>query len=184
MMSMTTPLAWASFLAGLILALLAGLLLALPQQSAALLKAFPRHVWAGRALAAITILWSAWLLFDAHFGWVDANRMLVYGLIPVAYLVIIFFADDLLAARAFGGLLLLLPLPLLEAAFIHPSTLRLVITVFAYALAIVGMALVWSPYLFRQWTARWIAQDRLKAWIPAATGLAGLILLALGLTAY
>ena len=127
-----------------------------PRGTAAWVGAFPRHVWAGRILAAVDILWSAWLLLQMGFAWVDAHQILVYVAVPAAYVLVILFVDDLLAARALGGFMLLVPLPILESAFVHPAASRLIMTSFAYLLVIFGIVLVWSPFKWRQWTERWI----------------------------
>ena len=142
-----------------------------PRGTAAWVGAFPRHVWAGRILAAVDILWSAWLLRQMGFAWVDAHQILVYVAVPIAYVLVILFVDDLLAARALGGFLLLVPLPMLESAFVHPAASRLVMTSFAYLLVIFGIVLVWSPFKWRQWTERWINRTP----ITRAVGIFGLI---------
>ena len=142
-----------------------------PRGTAAWVGAFPRHVWAGRILAAVDILWSARLLLQMGFAWVDAHQILVYAAAPVAYVLVILFVDDLLAARALGGFMLLVPLPILESAFVHPAVSRLVMTSFAYLLVIFGIVLVWSPFKLRQWTEHWINQ----APITRAMGIVGLI---------
>jgi len=155
-----------------------------PRGAAAWVGAFPRHVWAGRILAAVDIIWSAWLLLQMRFAWVDAHQILVYAAVPAAYVLVILFVDDLLAARALGGFMLLAPLPILESAFVHPAVSRLVMTSFAYLLVIFGIVLVWSPFKWRQWTERWINQ----AAITRAVGIVGLIvgagMLALGWRVY
>jgi len=143
-----------------------------PRGMAALVGAFPRHVWAGRILAAVDILWSALLLMQMRFAWVDAHHVIVYAAVPVAYVLVILFVDDLLAARALGGLMLLTPLPILESAFAHPSLSRLIMTVFAYLLVIFGIVLVWSPFKLRQWTEHWINRPP----IARAVGIVGLII--------
>ena len=142
-----------------------------PRGVAAWVGAFPRHVWAGRMLAAVDILWSAWLLLQMRFAWVDAHPMLVYTAVPVFYVLVILLVDDLLATRALGGFLLLAPLPILESAFVHPAASRLVMTSFVYLLVILGIVLVWSPFKWRQWTERWIK----RAPITRAVGIGGLI---------
>ncbi|MBI2441334.1 MAG: hypothetical protein HYV35_08195 [Lentisphaerae bacterium] len=146
-----------------------------PRGAAALVKAFPRHVWSGRILAAADLIWAAWLVLQMGSAWVDAHRALVYVAMPVFYVLIIILMDDLLAARALGGLLLLVPLPILESAFVHPAASRLLMTTFAYMLVVLGLVLVWSPFKLRQWTERWIN----RASIAGAAGAAGILLGAL-----
>ncbi len=142
-----------------------------PRGMAAGVGAFPRHVWAGRILAAVDIIWSAWLLLQMNFAWVDAHHMLLYAAVPLAYILVVVFVDDLLAARALGGFLLLVPLPILDSAFVHPAVSRLIMTSFAYLLVILGIVLVWSPFKLRQWTERWI--NRVP--VARAVGLGGIV---------
>ena len=144
----------------------------LPRGMAAWVGAFPRHVWAGRILAGVDIIWSAWLLMQMGFTWVDAHQILVYVAVPAAYVLVILFVDDLLATRALGGFMLLVPLPILESAFVHPAASRLIMTSFAYLLVIFGIVLVWSPFKWRQWTEHWI--NRLP--VTRAVGIVGLII--------
>lgn len=143
-----------------------------PRGMAAGIGAFPRHIWAGRILAGVDILWSTWLLLQMGFAWVDTHRLLVYAAMPVAYVLVILCVDDLLAARALGGFMLLTPLPILESAFVHPMVSRLIMTSFAYLLVIFGIVLVWSPFKWRQWTERWINQ----APITRTAGFIGIII--------
>jgi len=173
-----------AFLYGGVTAVLGAALLAAPRAAAAGLRAFPRHVWAGRLLAGVDIVWSACLLRQAGFAWVADHPALILLAVPAAYALVIVFVDELLAARALGGLLLLVPLPVLESAFVHPSPARLAMTAFAYLLAIAGMVLVWSPYKLRQGTERWIGRRPLARAAGAAILLIGAGLMLLGWAVY
>ncbi len=158
--------------------------LCFPRTIDAGLLAFPRNAWAGRILAAVDIALVAFLLLAEGFEWVDAHRQLVFLAAPLAFLVVVFLMDELLAARSLGGLLLLIPFWILKAAFFHPAASRLLMTSFAYLLVVAGMVLVWSPYLFRKFVLR--AQS--GPYSALATGLAGSLLglsmIILGLVAY
>ena len=72
------------------------------------------------------------------------------------------FVDEFLAVRALGILALLMAEPLLDAAFFRYESSRLVLTVFAYLLVVLGLIWVMVPYKLRDqisWfsktTARW-----------------------------
>ncbi len=181
---MMSRLALVALCVGGVLSLKGLWLMAAPRSAAACARRFPRHVWAGRLLAAAAVAWSAKLLFQTGFSWVESHRLLVLLAVPVAYAVVILCVDELLAVRAGGGLLLLVPQVILDAAFTHPARSRLVMTGFAYLLVAAGIALVWSPYLFRRWTEQWL--DRAPAVRAAGAGLLalGLAMLALGLRVY
>jgi hypothetical protein len=158
--------------------------LVFPQTIQAWLAAFPRNIWAGRILAAIDVALVAWLLATQGFEWVDARRQLLYLAAPAAYLLIVFFMDELLSVRALGGLVLLIPFWILDAAFLHPMQSRLVMTAFAYLMVVVGMALVWSPYLFRKFMERLNAHAGLGFAGAVAGSLLGLAMIVLGVVVY
>ncbi len=170
-------------LGALVLAWHLGLLLA-PQAVGRWLLGFPRNAWAGRVLAAVAVGWVALLVWRADIAWLARYRLTLCALAPVAYVLIIVFVDELLAARALGGLCLLFPAVILEAAFVHPDPSRLVMTLTAYGLAVAGMILVWSPFLLRKWTAPWAGRPGVCRAVGAAGAAAGLGLLLLGWLAY
>lgn len=148
------------------------------------LAGFPRNAWAGRILAAIAMGWVTLLVWQADIAWLERYRLPLCALAPVAYVLIVVFVDELLAARALGGLFLLLPALILDAAFVYPSNSRLVMTGFAYVLVIVGMVLVWSPFMFRKMTAPWAGRPNACRVVGAAGSAVGLGLLLLGWFAY
>lgn len=155
-----------------------------PKKAGVFLAGFPRDIWAGRLLAALAVAWVAWLVWRADIAWLERYRLLACALSPVAYVLIIMFVDDLLAVRALGGLFLLIPALILDAAFVIPAPSRLVMTGFAYLLAVLGMVLVWSPYLFRKMVAPWAGRPGVCRWVGAAGSLLGLGMMALGWLAY
>ena len=61
--------------------------------------------------------------------------------------------DELLAPRALGGLLLLVPCPIIEVARQN----GLLLVSIAYVLVVLGIILVLSPYMFRKAMSCWIA---------------------------
>jgi len=177
-------LAFVTVIAGLILIGLGMLLLLLPGRALAWLARFPRDIAAGRILTTLAMAWAVWMLLHARINWVDEHRNLVWMLAPAAWLLIIMFMDELLAVRALGGLLLLAPMPILDAAFLEATPWRLVMVTLAYLLVIAGMVLVWSPYKFRTTVARRLATPaRCRAWGGAGL-LCGLALDVLALTAF
>ncbi len=110
----------------------------------------PRNIWLGRVLTAIVLVWSAFLVYKERFGLVDRNIWLLFVSTPILFWLIIKYMDELLCARAIGGLFAIIPAVMLDTAFVENSTTRLFVTCFAYMMAIVGMILIWSPYLMRK----------------------------------
>lgn len=164
-------------LAGLGFAVAAG---AYPGMFRGWLGAFPRSKVAGWILTAVDLAWVGWLLKTNSLGGYEYLKPLTYGALPVLFFLSVFLMDDLLAARALGGLLMLLPGPLLEAARFHESSWRLILVGVAYVMAIEGMALMLSPYLMRKTTESLLGTDgRCRAW-GAIAGVLSIVLVGLG----
>ncbi|MCK5849952.1 MAG: hypothetical protein KAH23_03480 [Kiritimatiellae bacterium] len=135
------------------------------------LVAFPRSKWLGRILATVGMVWVGWLFYTMPLGQFDRMRPVLCGMTPVVLILMIVYMDELLAPRALGGLILLIPAPLLGVARWHESPWRLVIVVIAYIIIIKGMILVLNPYMFRKSVQFWLKTD-LACRIWGLTGLA------------
>jgi len=171
-------------LMALVLGLMYAPLLLMPEKCRKLLQVFPRSKWPAWILTAIGLAWSGWLLYGTPLGRFDFIRPRLWFIAPIAFFLIVTFVNDLLAPRALGALLLLLPAPILAAARWHDSIFRLVITVIAYIMVIKGILLVLGPYRFRKWTERFLPDDRqCKRWGTAGLALAAIVLV-LGLAIY
>jgi hypothetical protein len=142
-----------------------------PNATRGVFRRFPRHRVAGWILTAIALWWSALLLLGMDMGFLNAYKKLIYLLAPLAFFLIAFYMENLLAARALGGLLLLVPALMIDVARFDPSQFRYVLLVLAYVMVFKGMALVASPYLFRRCFERFVPDD---AWCRR-WGLAGLV---------
>lgn len=156
-----------------------------PGASRRALAAFPRHAWLGRILALVALAWSVRLAMDMPMGFVEPYKRWFYVLGPVVYLLTVKFMDELLAARAFGGLLLLIGEPILAASR-EPglAATRLVLVTLVYVWVVAGMALVLGPYWFRIGVERVLGTDARCRVAGAAGVLMGLVLLALGATGF
>ena len=164
--------------------LLGAFSLALPSPARRLWKAFPRSVWPGRVLAAICLVWSALWICVMPLGPLMIVRDLLWLLLPLAIAAVWIFIPELLACRAAGGLLVLVPAPMLSAAAWHPSVWRYAVILYAYAMIVAGMYYIALPWLLRDhidWAHR--SPGRAKAVAAAATAL-GLLLVVLAFTAY
>ena len=190
-----SELAKVSILIGCAIAALFAPLATHPRSAGEWLKRFPRNKAAAWVLTAIDLLWAACLIFSMHLGRIeipilntvaDFERLkpLLFILTPVAFFLIVLLMDDLLAPRALGGLFLLIPAPVLAIARWHDSPLRLVMIVFAYALAVKGVILVLSPHMLRKFTKPCLRDDG-TCRIFGVVGLAfGLLAIMLGATVY
>jgi hypothetical protein len=155
-----------------------------PDRSAAFLKAFPRSKGWGWFLTALDLLLVAYLVWTLPNNAFTPYRASLFLAYPVAFFLVAFFVDELLAPRALGGFLLLIAAPVLAAARFHESQARLVLVILAYLWVFPGMILVASPWWFRKATAPMLAHPRLLR-AGAAVGLAlGAVLIYLGLFVY
>ncbi len=133
-------------------------------QVTAWLKKFPRNRTIGSVLLTIDLVWALILITSMDLGEFHTMRKLVQIIIPLAYLGMIYYVEEFLAARALGILLLLAACPVLDAAFLKLPVTRLLIPTLAYVWIILGLFWVGMPYLMRdhiawasQTTGRWRA---------------------------
>lgn len=148
------------------------------------IRRFPRSRQPAWVLTAAALAWSAWLLFHMPMEQFENLKPLLYVLTPISFVLIVLFVDDLLAARALGGLLALAPAPLLDAARWHASGWRFVVVILAYTMAVAGMTLILSPYYFRKFMAGAASSTAACRWLGAAGLALGLGLVVLGWLVY
>ena len=147
-------------------------------------RSLPRSRVAGFVLLTIAFFWSFWLLATMEMGEFSGFRKPLLIILPVGFLLVLRYVDEFLAARALGILFLLAAEPLLDAAFFRNEPSRLLVTVFAYLLIVVGLFWVTMPYLFRDqinWSARSDGRWRLTHGIALLYGAA---ILACAVTQY
>ncbi len=154
--------------------ILLGLAAALrPAQTGDRLKSFPRARIPGVVLTGIALLWSAWLLNKMPMGGLSAYKWLLYILTPLSFYLIVFYMEELLAARATGAILMLIPAMIFDAGRWHDSPTRLLMIMFGYILAVAGMWIVLSPHKFRVWTTPLVehpAVCRTAGWFSVILG--------------
>ena len=129
-------------------------------------------------LTTIVLFWSTLWLYVMPLGFVVAIRPLLPILFVVAIVLTCIYCKELLMCRAIGGLLVLLPTPLLSSAAWHPSPFRYIMLVFAYAMVVEGMFIVGMPWTLRNqisWAFR--NKNRAKA-IASLSILLGIVFIA------
>lgn len=120
-----------------------------PERYSELLRKIPRAVWPGRILMAVVALWSGIRLYGAATDeWAWARGPVVLG-VPLAYALVIHFADQFLTVRAAAALMLLIANEALRAADWHPSPWRLVVTVLSYVWVVTAIWMAAWPYQYR-----------------------------------
>ncbi len=160
------------------------LLVLAPSRARDAMRVFPRSVWPGRVLSAAGFVWAAWLLRDMPMGPLEAYKGWLAMATPVVIGLTWIYVDELLAPRALGGLLLLIPAPILVAARLHDSRWSVVMSAVCYVMIVKGLVLVLSPYVFRTWTERFLPTDGACRVAGCAGVAAALALVVLALTVY
>ena len=179
-----TNLARVAILLGSVIAVIHAPCIVAPNSARKWIRLFPRSKRSAWLLVAGDLVWVGWLVFNMPLERFEGLKPLLYLLVPAAFLLVINFMDELLAARALGGLLLLVPALMLTAARWHESDLRFVVTVLAYLFAVAGMILVLSPYWFRKTMAFWIKNNSLcRIWGMLGFGF-GMFIIFLGMAVY
>lgn len=146
-----------------------------PCRTAPIWRAFPRSIWPGRLLAALALAWAALWLMVMPLGPMTFLRRWMVLLYLVAVPAVWFLCDELLACRAVGGLLALVPSALLPAAQWHPSAMRFVPLVTGYLFAIAAMFLIAQPWHLRDllhWGATAPSRMRLLGGVLSVLALA------------
>jgi hypothetical protein len=148
------------------------------------MRTFPRSVWWGRVLLGIAALWAGVVMFGAATDdWAWARPIVVIG-VPVAYWLVIQYAEQFLAIRGTAALMLLVAKIAIDAADLSDQPSRLVVTVLAYLWVCAAMWMAVAPHQVRDWIGFVTANDtRCRAACGAGVAVGGL-LLALGLFVY
>jgi len=155
-----------------------------PELEKRLIELFPRSVVPAWVFMALCCVLGAKEALGMNMGFLDAYKKYIYFISPAVFIASVVYMKELLAPRALGGFLLLIAVPILEAARWHESALRLVVVVVVYLWIIYGITLLMSPWWFRKLSTPLMKNEALfKATAIGKTAL-GIALLALGLFVY
>jgi hypothetical protein len=143
------------------------------------LRTFPRSKPLGTLLLIVVTAWSWWLISTIDLGEFSNWRDRLKIILPVAAVLTWLYADEFLAARSLGMLVLLAAEPLLEAAFLRPEITRLFLVTLVYVGIVLALFWIGMPYTLRD-QIQWVISSE-KRWRAAAfAGLAyGALLLVL-----
>lgn len=173
----------AYLLGGLAIAMaLAGLLLPKALQSG--LAQFPRNHLAGHLLAATASALAAREAFMMNMGGLSGMKSAIYLIAPLVYIGSVTCLKELLAARALGGVLCLIAVPVVKVAALSGAPAFQVITLTGYGWAIWGITLLLAPWKCRQLNEALLRSPKLLRVVLAAKLLFGLGLLYLGSFVY
>lgn len=140
------------------------------------LRGFPRNALAGRFLAVVAWVFTAWAtyLFPLDFIAPIQRPHVLVPLTAVLALLTCWWMPEMLSCRATAAFLMLFPCPLFIALRAHPSAWRLVYVTFSYLAIVAGMVVMFSPYHMRR--AFYFLADH-----PLARKTTGAVFLAAGL---
>jgi hypothetical protein len=140
------------------------------------LKAFPRNEKIGTVLVIIGFAWAylIWSCMDlGEFFKIERPVQMVIIAVCVGVIV---YVKEFLAVRSLGFLMILAAAPMLESAFLKEPQSRLLLVVFAYAIAVKGMFWVGMPYLMRD-QINWVLANENRYKMGAIAGAAyGLVM--------
>lgn len=146
------------------------------------LRVFPRSKALGTVLLVAATAWSWWLIATIDLGEFSNWRDRLKIIIPVAAVLTYLYADEFLAVRSLGMLVLLAAEPLLEAAFMRPEVTRLFLVTLVYIW--IGFALFWigMPYTLRDQIS-WVIGSEARWRLAVYSGIAyGALLMILPVT--
>lgn len=135
------------------------------------LQDYPRNEKIGIPLVIFCFAWGyiIWTCMDLGDFFV-IERYIQLLIIGVAVGVCI-YVREFVAVRALGFLMILAAAPMLESAFLEEPTSRLLLVIFAYAIAVKGMFWVGMPYLMRD-QIKWVLADDRRYKVGCAAGAA------------
>ena len=132
------------------------------------LRKLPRSKALGTLLLVVVTVWSWWLVSTIDLGEFSNWRDRLKVIIPIAAVLTYLYADEFLAARSLGMLVLLAAEPLLEAAFLRPEMTRLFLVTLVYVWIVFALYWIGMPYTLRD-QIHWLIGSE-KRWRAAALG--------------
>lgn len=155
-----------------------------PEKFSACVRQFPRSVLWGRILMGICAVWAGIVMYNAavdDFAW--ARPLVVIG-VPIAYWLVIQYADQFLAIRGLAALLLLFAKVILNAADLSDLPSRLIVTVLAYVMVCLAVWMASAPHQVRDVT-NFVTGNSTRCRTFCSLGVAvGVCLVLLGLFVY
>ncbi|MFW6152538.1 MAG: hypothetical protein ACOC6C_06135 [Verrucomicrobiota bacterium] len=146
---------------GSLMILLSGSALIWPASARKIARGFSRNTAAAWTLVIIDMVWSAWLVHNEPMPRFEQYKSWLFILTPGLIVMIIFLMEELLAARALGGLMLLAASPILTAVRFNDSSWRIFMTLIGYTMVLAGIMLVLSPFRLRK-GAEWLSVSRFR----------------------
>ncbi len=111
---------------------------------------FPRNKKAGQVLTAIVCVLAAREAYMMNMGGLTPYKAAIFFIAPLVYLGSVIYIKELLAARALGGLLCLVSVPIVRIAALSEAPYFQIISFIAYIWVISGITFLLAPWQFRK----------------------------------
>jgi len=170
-----------SILIGLLAVIGSGLALFNTNEVKKGIKRFPRSKIPAWILTALCCWMGAHEAFYMNMGFLDAYKKLIYFIAPSVFVASVVYMEELLAARALGGFLCLIAVPIVHIARWHESSWRLLIISIVYLWVIFGIILLMSPWYYRKVASLLLQNEKVLKAASVLTLLLGFLLIALGI---
>ena len=148
------------------------------------IREFPRSRHTGWVLAGLCCLLGAREALLMNMGGLNGHKNFIYVLAPLVFIGSVTYLKELLAARALGGLLCLIAVPITKVAVFSDRPYFQIITAVAYSWVVLGIVFLMAPWRFRQMHQRLLEQERLYRLALGMKALVGAGFIALGLFVY
>jgi hypothetical protein len=145
---------------------------------------FPRSTVPAWVLTALCCWLGAREAVAMHMGFLDGMKTYVPLIAVGVFIASVVYMKELLAARALGGFLLLIAVPITRTAAMSEAPLFQVVTAIVYLWVIYGIVLLMSPWYFRKIYKPFLENERLFKGAAFGKLAVGVLLLLLGVLVY
>jgi len=145
---------------------------------------FPRSTIPAWVLTALSCWLAAREAAAMHMGFLDGIKVYIPFIAVGVFMACVVYMKELLAARALGGFLLLIAVPITRTASMSDAPLFQVVVAVVYVWVIYGIVLLMSPWYFRKMYKPFLENERLFKGTAFAKLAVGVLLLLLGVFVY
>jgi hypothetical protein len=148
------------------------------------IRGLPRNRYAGWVLAGLCCWLGAREALLMNMGGLNGYKNFIFVLAPLVFIGSVTCLKELLAARALGGLLCLIAVPVTRVAVFSDRPYFQIISVVAYSWVVVGIIWLMAPWRFRQMHQGLLEHEGVYRFALAFKALVGAGFIALGLWVY
>lgn len=169
---------------GAIALLFAGIGLAYEHSFRARILNFSRNIFLGRVLALLCCILAAREAYLMNMGGLNQYKHIIFYIAPIVFFCACIYMKELLAARALGGILCLVSVPIVKVASLSGVNYFQAISLLCYLWVLIGMTLLLSPWQFRKISKRLMQGSKQYRAFMCTHIFLGIILITLGIFIY